>query len=1031
MTKRLEQIERIYHAALERDESEWATFLDVACAGDDELRREVDSLLVYSKRSEGFIESPALETVARTLANEADGQPVPAVQDLTGRTISHYEGISHLATGGMGVVYKAKDTRLGRVVALKFLPAHFAHDPDAMNRFHREARTASSLNHPNICTIYEVGEHESRPFLVMEYLDGQTLEELVSDRPLETDRLLALAVEIADALAAAHSEGIIHRDIKPANIFVTQRGHAKVLDFGVAKLLADASLERDSAPPHDAVSQNARVGPVALESGQEVPSLTISGSAIGTVSYMSPEQARGEELDARTDLFSFGVVLYEMATGRQAFGGGTTAVVFHALLAERPKAPLDLNPALPRALDRIIDKAIEKDRDARYQSATDMLADLTALRDARFKARHKRPGRLLALAVIALLVSTAVFVYVKRAPPYRLSEKDTVLLADFVNRTGDGVWDGTLKEWLRVELDESPYLNILSDDTVGKLLSYAGHSPGDRVTPELARDLCQRAGSKAMLLGSISSVGTHYAIGLKAVNCQNEEVLAEELKEAGSREEVLTGLHDAGLSMRKKLGESLVSIQKYAVPIEPASTPSLEALQAYSAGLQARRTRGDDEALPLLKRAVELDPNFAMAHAVLGIVYSNLVDDAKAAEHTKKAHELRTQVTEREKFYIDSSYYALATGELLKEMEVYEQWRQAYPRDATPYHKLAYDQGFLGQYEKAAAGFHEAMRLEPNDVVNYIDLAGTYITLGRLNDARSTLDELKARKLEHEYVPEVSYLLAFMNEDAKEMERSVAVAAKDPGSADILFSSQSDTESFHGHLRKAREMLAKAVESARQNGASGRAYEWRAHAALREAELGNVFEARRQATEALSMMAGSGPQAEAAVAALALARAGDVAKAETILKNVSREFSTDSFMNGNWLPCIRAAIELNKKDPERAIKALQITEPYELGGDPIAPDSLFPIYLRGEAYLMLRKGNEAAAEFQKILDHRGRVTNGILGTLAYLQLGRAYTLASDPQKARNAYQQFFSLWKNADPDALLLKRASAEFSHLN
>jgi serine/threonine protein kinase/predicted Zn-dependent protease len=1030
MSERLQEIERIYHAALERDESEWPSFLDAACAGDDELRREVDSLLAYSKSSGDFIEAPALETVARAMAGEADGPPGDRAPDLTGSTVAHYAVLSHLATGGMGVVYKARDTRLGRIVALKFLPAHFADDPGAMSRFHREAQTASALNHPNICTIYEVGEHEGRPFLAMEYLDGRTLEELIAERPVETDQMLQLAVEIADALEAAHAEGIIHRDIKPANIFVTQRGHAKILDFGVAKLQARRTGETVSGAARDGRSHTAQTGPLAIDGTEKVPVVTISGAAIGTVSYMSPEQARGEELDARTDLFSFGVVLYEMATGRQAFSGRSTAVVFHSLLTEQPKAAMELNPALPRSLERVIGKAMEKDRAARYQSAAEILKDLGALREERFKATHAKPGRTVAFAAVAVLMLMAVYYYAKRPAPYRLTDKDTVLLADFTNRTGDTVWDGTLKEWLRVELDESPYLNILSDDNVSKLLRFAGKSPEDRVTPELAHDLCQRAGSKATLLGSISSVGAHYVIGLKAVNCQSDEVLAEEDTEAPSREQVLTKLHDVGLSMRKKLGESLASIQKYDVRMEPATTPSLDALQAYSAALRVRQSKGDEDALPLLKRAVDLDPNFAMAHAALGTVYSNLDNASLSARHAQKAYELRERVTEREKFYVDSSYYALATGELEKEIAVYEQWKQVYPRDPTPYHKLAYCEGFLGRYEEAAAGYREAIRLSPNDVVNYIDLAGTLLILNRFDDARSTLAELHARKLEHEYVSEVSYLLAFMQNDAGEMQKWVSEASSNPESADILFSSQSDTEAFGGQLQKAREFLGRAVESARQHGASERASVWQAHAALWEAEVGNALEARRLAFSAFPATGEKEVVAESVVTALALARAGDVARAEFLFRSLSRKFPNNVWLDKYWLPSIRAAIELDRKNPAKAIEALEIAKPYELGGDPITFDTLYPVYLRGQAFLMERKGSDAASEFQNILDHRGRVTNGILGALAYLQLGRAYALTADREKARNAYLQFFSLWKNADSGARVLRQAKEEFSRL-
>lgn len=1028
MSNRLEQIERLYHAALERDEAEWGPFLDEACAGDEELRQEVESLLAYSKHAGDFIESPAFEAVAKSLAKEtathesSSGEPrqIPA-----GARISHYEVISHVATGGMGVVYKAKDTRLGRVVALKFLPEDFSHDPSALERFDREVRSASSLNHPNICTIHEVGEYEGRPFMVMEYLDGQTLEQLISGRPLETDQLLTLAVEIADALMAAHDEGIIHRDVKPANIFVTQRGHAKILDFGVAKLRPQTQAERSK------LSSGSDMPPTAgtVPAERDNPTLTVSGSAIGTVSYMSPEQARGEELDARTDLFSFGLVLYEMATGQRAFGGNTTGVVLRSLLADKPQPAIELNPKIPAALEQIISKAMEKDLAVRYQTAGEMYADLNALKlKDLVDARHRTsPLRWLALATcVFAALAAAPYFFPKRTSTYHLTDKDTVLLGDFTNNTGENVWDGTLKQWLRVELDQSPYLNIMSDENVAKLLRYSGRSPGDRVTPNVARDLCQRAGSKAMLLGSISSVGSHYAIGLKAVNCQNDETLAEEQKEATNREDVLTKLHDAGVSMRNKLGESLASIQKYEIPMEQATTPSLEALQAYSAALQARELKGDDEALPLLKRAVTEDPNFAMAHAVLGTVYSNLGDADLAAEHTRIAYQLRARLTEREKFYVDASYYNMATGELQKEIEVYEQWKQVYPRDRVPYHKLAYCDGYLGRYDKAAAGYREAMNLEPNDVVNYVDLASTYIILDRLDDANGILNELASRKLEHEYVPQIAYLLAFMRDDSGAMEKLLASVSGTP-SRDILLSSQSDTEAYYGQVKASRALLVQAIQSANQNGASGRAYEWQAHAALREAELGNLAEARRQAVAALSKTTAKDVRA---TSALALARAGDVARAESILLDLARQNPTDVWMNGYWLPSIRAAIELERKNPAQAIAALEVARPYDLGGDPITLDSAYPVYLRGEAYVM--QGNAGAvSEFQNMLDHRGRVANGVIGSLAYLQLGRAYALSGDKANSQQALQKFLTLWKNADPDARLLRQARAEYSALN
>jgi tetratricopeptide (TPR) repeat protein len=724
-----------------------------------------------------------------------------------------------------------------------------------------------------------------------------------------------------------------------------------------------------------------------------------------------------------------------MATGRQAFSGKTTAAVLHAIATEQPRPALELNPALPHDLARIISKALQKDPAARYQSANDMRAELTALRDSlRADTKSlKKLGRFARFALIAvgLLIATLAFFSRTANKSQHLTDKDTVLLADFTNHTGNNLWDETLNQWLRAELDQSPFLNILSDENIGKLLQYTGRSPSERVTPELGRELCRRAGGKAMLYGSISSIGLHYAIELKAENCENGDPLAEEQKEANSQEEVLSKLQDAGVSLRKKLGESLPSIEQHDVPLEKATTPSLEALQAYSDALRVRRLRGDNEALPLLKRAVTLDPDFAMAHAVLGTVYSNLDDNIMAAEHANRAYSLRQRVTEREGFYIDSSYYNLVTGELDKELEVYEQWRLASPRDPAPLRKLAYGDGFLGRYEKAAAGYSDALKLDPDDAASYIDLASTYIVLNRIDDARNVLRELQSRKLEHEYVSEVFYILAFMRDDRGEMNRLLAAAKSSPESHDILLSSQSDTEAFHGRVRQAREFLLRAVESAKQNGGQERSLEWQVHAALWEAELENREMARRLAITAIPVRAGKELPAEAVVAALALARAGDVIRAENLLRDLTRQFPADVWMNSYWFPSIRAAIELDRNNPARAIEILQVAKPYELGGDPITLDTLYPVYLRGQAYLMQRNSSAAASEFETILEHPGRVGNGILGALAYVQLGRAYRLAADIPNSRDAYQHFLALWKNADSDALVFQQAKAEYSTLN
>jgi len=955
----------------------------------------------------------------------------------------------------MGEVYLAQDTQLRRPVAIKLLSSEFTHDTERLHRFEHESYAASSLNHPNILTIHEIGSQDGLHYIATEYIDGESLRDRLHHSRMQLREVLEVAIQVASALSAAHQAGIVHRDIKPENIMLRRDGYVKVLDFGLAKLTDSdpRQQETDDAPTRVMVK-------------------TDPGVILGTSFYMSPEQARAQEVDARTDIWSLGCVIYEMVSGRMPFEGPTTSDVIGLILHKEPLPLARYGPEIPAELDRIVTKALEKDREERYQVVKDLALDLKKLkRHMEFELdlertiapeersgashaisssgsssetakvsiaqtnspavvhttssaeyivsqikTHKKASALIAAAVV-IAVTAATLFYFK--PASALTDKDTILLADFVNTTADTVFDGTLKQGLAVQLAQSPFLNVFPDARVRQTLRLMGRSADDRVTKEAAREICQRQGLKAFLAGSITNLGTSYVITLEAINGQSGEEIAREQVEAESKEQVLKALTQAASKLRQKLGESLSSIQKFDAPLE-LTTSSLEALKAYSLGFEQSSRGRFLESIPFSKRAIELDPNFAYAYASLAVQYANTNQPKLAAEYTEKAFALRDRVSELEKLRISAFYHSFVTGEVDKEIEVLETYKATYPRDARAPNNLSDIYFRTGQFEKSAAEAREAVRLNPNSVVGYANLGQAFISLSRFADSKEVVDQALHQNLDSTYFHSFRYQIAFVDGDTAAMQQQLDWARGKPDEY-VALGWQTQTAAFLGQWRRSQDFTRSAIELATR----GDAKEVAAQYAVEEALLGAVFGQCSQIKAETSQLPGLERNTPSLTrGALALALCGDAGEAQSIADELTKQYPKGTLLNSLWVPIIRGAVQLNRNKPAEAIQLLETAKGYEAAAE------FWPQYLRALAYLRLKSGNEAATEFQKILDNRGQATLSALYPLAHLGLARAATLTGDLSKSRKAYQDFLALWKDADSDLPVLQEAKQEYEKL-
>ena len=990
------QLKEIFAAVQGKPPAEQAEMVCALAQGDEELESAVRDLLAADESAGSFLQTPAADLHSALLA--------------PGTRLGPYQILGLLGEGGMGKVYRGLDSRLSRAVAIKISAEQFS------KRFEQEARAISALNHPNICTLYDVGPN----YLVTELVEGETLRDWLEHTPA-LERRLEIMRQVLEALRAAHCAGIVHRDLKPQNIMVRFDGYVKVLDFGLAKQLPTAR-----SAPRETIASDA----------------SVPGQIVGTVAYMSPEQIQGHPVDQRSDLFAVGIILFEMLNGQHPWPRASIVDTLHAILHDDPPAVNATTPSNTKLVP-IVSKLLAKNPAERYSLAEGVLEALNScVARQPFSASIPTPGlgagartwkKWIFDGVIFLLLLVAAGAYLFFSRSRRvLTENDTVVLADFANSTGDPVFDDTLRQGMTVQLEQSPFLSLISEARIRRVLQMMGEPADTRLTPQIASEVCERTASAAVLDGSIASLGSQYVLGLRAKDCRTGKILVAEQAQAARKEDVLNSLSQIASRFRTRVGESLTTVEKYDTPLAEATTPSLDALKAYSAGWKVFSSTGHAAAIPFFKRAIELDPQFAMAHASLGRMYSGIEEPTLSAESITRAYQLRDRSSDREKFFITANYDLQVTGNLEKAEQTCALWAQAYPREARAH-------GFLGslvylptgRYEKSVEESRKAIELDPDIAISYAVLALGYQYLERLEDAENTLDRAAERHLE---IPDFfvqRYDLAFLKGDRAGMERAAALSQGKPGAEDWVADHQALALAYSGQLEQARKMSQHAVDLARPAAQPERAALFEAPAALREGFFGNAPEAKRSAMAALELSKGLYVEFGAA---FALALSGDSAQAQILADDLEKRFGEDTSIRFSHLPALRARLALNHGEAAKAIKLLQIAVPYDLS----APRSsihgnfgaLYPIYVRGEAYLTLHQGVEAAAEFQKILDHRGIVVSDPIGALAHLQLGRAYALSGDTTKAKTAYQDFLTLWKDADADIPILKQARAEYAKM-